>query len=46
MIYTMVIIDHTVRAGKLYMDESENIWKKFLKVCFIGYTGHCAYGYL
>jgi len=43
MIYTVVIIDHTARAGKLYMGESDTIWNKFLKVGFIGYTGHCAH---
>jgi len=43
MIYTEVLIDHTARAGKLYMGDSENIWNKFSKVCFVGYTGHCAY---
>jgi hypothetical protein len=31
MIYTVVVIDHTARAGKLYMGESETIWNKFLK---------------
>ena len=29
MIYTIVIIDHPARAGKLYMGESETIWNKF-----------------
>ena len=29
MIYTVVIIDYTTRAGKLYMGESETIWNKF-----------------
>jgi hypothetical protein len=42
MIYTVVIIDRTARAGKLYMGESDTIWNKFLKVGFFGYTGHCA----
>jgi len=26
--YTLVVIDDTARAGKLYMVESENIWSK------------------
>jgi hypothetical protein len=41
--YTVVVIDHTARAGKLCMGESEIIQNKFLKVCFVGYTDHCAY---
>jgi len=28
MIYTVVVIDDTARAGKLYMGVSENIWNK------------------
>jgi hypothetical protein len=28
MIYTVVVVDHTARAGKFYMVESENIWNK------------------
>jgi len=28
IVYTVVVIDHTARTGKLYMGESENIWKK------------------
>jgi len=42
MIYTVVVIDHTARAGKLYMGESETIRNKFLNVCLVGCTGHCA----
>jgi hypothetical protein len=42
MIYKVVIIEHTARAGKLYMGESENIWNSF-KSFFVGYAGHCAY---
>jgi len=29
MIYTVVVIDHTAMAGKLYMGESDTIWNKF-----------------
>ena len=29
MIYTVVVIDHIARAGKLYMGESDTIWNKF-----------------
>jgi hypothetical protein len=43
MIYTVVVIDHTARAGKLYMGDSETTWNKFLSLVFLGYTGHCAY---
>jgi hypothetical protein len=35
MIYTMVDINHTARAGKLYMGESETIWNKVLKVVLL-----------
>jgi hypothetical protein len=42
MIYTVAVIDHTARAGKFYMGESETIRNKFLKFCFVGYTGVCA----
>jgi hypothetical protein len=29
MIHIVVDIDHTARAGELYMGESEIIWKNF-----------------
>jgi hypothetical protein len=29
MIYTVVVVVHTARAGKLYMGESENVWNGF-----------------
>jgi hypothetical protein len=29
MIYAVVVIDHTARAGKLYVGEIETIWNKF-----------------
>jgi len=29
MIYIVIVVDLTARAGKLYMGESENMWNEF-----------------